>query len=158
MVLVPRPRDARVRAEVALDPKQRAAVELAPDRSLLVLGEAGYGKTTVAIHRLAHLFHAARGPFRAAVIVPSEGLARMIQPMLVRLGVDVNVQTYDRWARRQARRAFADVPRRESKDASAAVVRVKRERALAVAIAEIAGRDPGVRDDDRDAKRVRSKA
>jgi hypothetical protein len=38
------------------------------------------------------------------------------------------------------------------------VIRVKRDRALALAVAEIAARDPGIRDDDTDAAPVRSRA
>src|SRR5262245_40642984 len=121
-VLEPRPRAARRRprslADVKLDADERAAVTLARDRSLLVLGEAGYGKTTVAIHRLAHLYRTSPRPFRAAVIVPALGLARLLQPLLVRLGVDIEVTLYERWARRLARRAFVDLPRRESEGAS----------------------------------------
>jgi DNA helicase IV len=41
--------------DVTLDPAQRSAVELPGERSVLVLGEAGHGKTTVALHRLARL-------------------------------------------------------------------------------------------------------
>jgi hypothetical protein len=101
-VFVPRPRAARRRAaslvDVTLDAAQRDAVALPPGRALLVLGEAGHGKTTVALHRLARLWHASSRSLRAAVIVPTEGLTRLLQPLLRALGVDVEVVTYDRCA------------------------------------------------------------
>jgi DNA helicase II / ATP-dependent DNA helicase PcrA len=103
--------------EVVLDPVQRRAVELPGARSLLILGEAGFGKTTVALHRVAELrarAHAraaeepdaaakvpiganprldgarsdgARSNFRALVLVPTRGLRRLLAALLERLGV-----------------------------------------------------------------------
>jgi DNA helicase-2/ATP-dependent DNA helicase PcrA len=164
-LLSPRPHAERRRAhsllDVTLDPAQRAAVALPAGRALLVLGEAGHGKTTVALHRLAHLWRAARAshePLRAAVIVPTEGLARLVQPLLRRLGVDVEARTYDRWAATQARRAFRDVPRRESESTPPSVARVKRDPAVRTGLAELARHPPGRIDDDVDAPRVRSRA
>jgi DNA helicase-2/ATP-dependent DNA helicase PcrA len=46
----------------------------------------------------------------------------------------VEVDVYERWARAQARRAFPDLPARESQDATAGVIRVKRDPALRMAI------------------------
>jgi hypothetical protein len=137
--------------DVTLDPAQARAVTLLPGRALLVLGEAGHGKTTVALHRLAHLYREARGRFRAAVIVPAEGLKGLLQPLVTRLGADVNVRLYDAWARAQGRRAFPDAPRRASRDATAGVIRLKRHAEVRFAIAEIAKGPPGVADDDADA-------
>jgi DNA helicase II / ATP-dependent DNA helicase PcrA len=148
-------------ADVTLDPSQRAAVELPAGRALLVLGEAGHGKTTVAVHRLAHLWRVARAEkrtLRAAVVVPNEGLARLVQSLLTRLGVDVDARTYDRWARRQARRAFGDLPRRECELTPPAVARVKRDPALRGAIEGVARRPPAHIDDDPDAPPVRTRA
>jgi RecA/RadA recombinase len=133
--------------DVSLDAAQRRVVELPRGRAALVLGEAGHGKTTVAIHRLARL--AKEDPaLRAVVVVPGEGLRRLIERALVRLGVDAPVVTFDRFARAQARRAFPDLPRRESVDATAATIRLKRDPALRVAVDAIAARDATVIDDD----------
>jgi DNA helicase-2/ATP-dependent DNA helicase PcrA len=59
-VVSPRPPGARKRPrsliDVDLDPAQRGAAERAPGGAMLILGEAGHGKTTVALHRLAHLY------------------------------------------------------------------------------------------------------
>jgi DNA helicase-2/ATP-dependent DNA helicase PcrA len=120
--------------EVELDPVQRHAVELTHDRSLLVLGEAGFGKTTVALHRVAHLraeATAAKRPFSALVLVPTRGLRRLVVALLERLGVrDVEVRTFHRWIARQARRVFTDLPARDSETAPLAVARIKRHPAL----------------------------
>jgi DNA helicase IV len=166
----PRPPAARKRVHLTLDDlddTQRAAVRVPRGNATLVLGEAGHGKTTVAVHRLAHLLaertradRANEKPtdVRAAFVVPNEGLARLVQSILRRLGVDLDVRTYDAWAAKQARRAFHDVPRRESELTPAQVSAFKRSPALDAAIAEIASRDPSLVDDDRDAPRVRSRA
>ncbi len=128
----------------ALDADQRRAVDLPASRALLALGEAGCGKTTVALHRAAELNRRATRegrPFRALVVVPVEGLRRLSESLLARLGApDVEVRVFDRWAAVQARRAFPGIPRRESRDAPPAVVRLKRHPALREAIAAVAAR------------------
>jgi hypothetical protein len=145
VALRPRPQAARRRAtsliDVRLDPAQRGAVTLPPGRSLLVLGEAGHGKTTVALHRIAHLWRQMPAP-RACVIVPTEGLARWLRPLLPRLGADVDVLPYDRWAADQARRAFRGLPDREGEDGTPAVARMKRHPGVGRILDEIALR-PG---------------
>src|SRR5207245_8358403 len=54
--LLPRPHGQRARpaspVDVELDAAQRAVVELPPRETVLILGEVGCGKTTVAVHRL----------------------------------------------------------------------------------------------------------
>ncbi len=138
--------------DVTLDPAQRAAIELEAGRPLLVLGEAGHGKTTVLLHRVARLWQRERAALRAAVLVPSEGLARLIAPLLGRLGADVDVLTFDAFAARQARKAFKRLPK-ENDGAPAAVMRLKRCAELAEALAVLARREPGMIDDDRDGSR-----
>ncbi len=125
---------------------------------MLVLGEAGHGKTTVALHRLAHLYRTAKGRFRAVFLVPSEGLRRLLQPLVTWLGADVAVMTYDAWATRQARRAFGDLPKRRARGATAGVVRMKRDPALRPLLEVMATRPPGVIDDDFDAPPPKTKA
>ena len=109
-------------------------------RSLLVLGEAGHGKTTVALHRVAHLWRTAPGTVRACGIVPTEGLERLLQPLLRKLGADIEVLAYEKWAAAQAREAFRELPRRESEDATPGVGRLKRHPALRVVLDDIARR------------------
>jgi len=119
-----RPEAARLRssspADVILDAAQRRVVELPAGKAVLLLGEAGFGKTTVALHRLARLRQLAGPGLRAAVIVPTEGLRRLSAALLERMGVSgVGVWLFDRWAGVEARRAFRKLPERESQDASA---------------------------------------
>jgi hypothetical protein len=79
-----------------------------------------------------------------------------MQPLLRRLGVDVEVVTYDRWAAGQARRAFRGLPR-ESESTPPSVMRIKRDPALRIALQEIAMREPGRIDDDIDAPTRRTR-
>lgn len=129
---------------VQLDPSQRRAAELPSSESLLVLGEAGYGKTTVALHRLAFLKRQARRsnrPFQAAVIVPTEGLRRLAESMLERLRVeDAKVEIFDEWILEQAHKLFDEVPERTSEDTGATVIRFKRHPALRTVLPELAAR------------------
>ena len=104
-------RGARADVTALLDPDQYAAVSAPPERPLLVLGSAGSGKTTVALHRLARI--AAAEPVRfplaeASVVVPEEGLARLSRRLLEPFGVGPeHVKTADAWASGLARRVFA---------------------------------------------------
>jgi hypothetical protein len=148
----------RTLIDVELDPAQKDAVVLPSDRSVLLLGEAGHGKTTVALHRLRHLTESASGSFRAAVIVPTEGLRRLIQPLLRRLGVDIEARLYDEWAKEQAEASFPDIPDVESQNATAGVIRIKRDPALRTVLARLAKRRAGRANDDKEAPRVPSKA
>ncbi len=153
--LSPRPPSLRALADAALelrlDDVQRRAVELPLGRDLLILGEAGCGKTTVALHRLAHLRKRSARPLRTAVIVPTEGLRRLIEQLLARLGAgDVEVALYDAWAGRQARRTFADVPARESAGAPGGCVQLKRDPAVRQALKELAARPMAVPDEDEE--------
>ncbi len=157
-----RTRDARGRAsslvDVDLTPAQRAIVELPRGVNALVLGEAGHGKTTVALHRLAALMRRGHASSSVAFIVPTEGLAILLRPLLRRLGVDVDVTTYDVFARRQARHAFRDIPRRESEDPPASVVAWKRHPALRAALEVLAKRPVGTIDDESETRARSSRA
>ncbi|MDC0716386.1 ATP-binding domain-containing protein [Nannocystis bainbridge] len=152
--IAPRPPAQRSRplspARVELDPHQRAAVELAAERSLLVLGEAGFGKTTVALHRLAFLAraaHDARRPFRALMLVPTPGLQRLAVRMLADLGVArVHVDTFERWVTAQARRLFPQLPRRLSEAAGPGVRTFKRHPALRTVLPQIVVGTAAMRD------------
>nr|MDQ3037402.1 ATP-binding domain-containing protein [Myxococcota bacterium] len=116
-----------------LDAEQHAAIAAPADRGLLVIGSAGSGKTTVALHRLARLH--ARDPLRVPlertrVIVPEVGLAKLSRRLLGPLGMpDAQVSTLDDWALELARRTFGGVPR-IGDETPAIVVRLKRHPAL----------------------------
>jgi superfamily I DNA/RNA helicase len=152
--LHPRPKSVREHdhtlVDVDLDAAQKRVVTLPRGRSALVLGEAGHGKTTVALHRLAHLVRGAKRGYKAVIVVPTEALVALLEPLTVKLGVDVPVLTFDKFAAKQARRAFPDLPKKESRDATAAVVHLKRDPALRVALTELARRPPGRVDDERE--------
>lgn len=123
-----------------LDPHQREIAGLPAGQAVLVLGEAGYGKTTVALHRALELSRARKGPGLASlVIVPTEGLRRLTELALDRFEAkDIEVQTFDAWVESQARAVFDDLPRRTSQHGPAVVSRLKRHPALAAAIEAVA--------------------
>lgn len=117
--------------EVTLDPAQQRVVDLPRQRHVLLLGEAGFGKTTVALHRLVALKERHGRGFQGAVLVPTEGLRRLTEMMLERRGVEgIEVWTFDAWARDRARKAFRGLPSQESVDATSRVLQLKRHGAL----------------------------
>lgn len=129
--------------EVQLDPAQQAIVDLPSSLPVLILGEAGFGKTTVALHRLIKLQREGGPDFRAAVIVPTAGLRILTEMMLERRGVqNVEVWVYDQWAERVARGAFPDLPARIGMSQHAGVMRLKRHGALRPVLAEYVKEKP----------------
>ncbi|WP_437808422.1 ATP-binding domain-containing protein [Sorangium sp. So ce1078] len=116
-----------------LDADQYAAVCAPPEQPLLVLGSAGSGKTTVALHRLARI--AARDPARyplaaMSVVVPEEGLARLSRRLLSPLGAgEAQVKTLDAWSSATAREVFGQ-PIALCADPPALVSSLKRHPAL----------------------------
>ena len=93
-----------------LDTEQYAAVMAPDERPLLVLGSAGSGKTTVALHRMARIAASdtAAWPLaRSRVVVPEEGLARLSRRLLAPFGIDAaRVQTTGAWLTELAGNAF----------------------------------------------------
>ena len=91
-------------------PNSSQALQAEADQPLLVLGSAGSGKTTVALHRLAKItfdLRAASTPSKMKVIVPEEGLARLSRRLLAPLELrNVSVETLDAWAYATACTAF----------------------------------------------------
>ena len=137
---------ARRATSFELDEDQQRIVELPRQRHVLILGEAGFGKTTVALHRLLALWRKAGRSFTAAVIVPTEGLRQLVVRLIERApGCEdgIEVWKYERFAQMQARRAFRGLPRRESVNTSAATISLKRNPSLRPLLERIARAFPG---------------
>jgi DNA helicase IV len=129
-----RERPERPDITALLDPVQFEAVNTTAGRALLVLGSAGSGKTTVALHRLAHLAFdnpARFPPGRMRVIVPEEGLARLSRRLLAPLTLgNVAADTLEAWLYRAACAAFDVKHIKMSPDTPSLVSRLKQHPAL----------------------------
>jgi DNA helicase IV len=117
-----------------LDAEQYEAVAAAPETPLLVLGSAGSGKTTVALHRLARITFEDPRRFPASrlqVVVPEIGLARLAGRLLAPLGLEkAQVRTVDAWARGAFQSAFGQPPPRLTEETPPLVAGLKRHPAL----------------------------
>ncbi len=134
--------------DVTLDPVQREAAAAAPGEPMLITGEAGAGKTTVALARLVNLARLVPD-FRGVYVAPTESLARFVALALERASVDgIEVTSFDGLATRLARRVFRRLPRRVATDAPAGVIRLKRHDALAAALPRFVDTRPGVEEDE----------
>ena len=126
------------RISALLDRRQIALLGRDPGEPLLILGAAGCGKTTVALHRVATLsarYPERFEPERSLVVVPEPGLRRLSLRLLADLGLSgVPVRTFDAWIRGEARRVFPWLPARESPDPPFAVSRFKRHPAMLKAL------------------------
>jgi len=135
----------------ALDPEQQAAVDLPADTSLVLDGEAGVGKTLVALFRIASLERRARAAsrrFRPLVLVPTEGLRRLVRILADRLEIaKLEIAVIDTWLIERARAAFPGLPKRTSEDASAQVIALKRHPAVRVVLDDFIGWKPPKTDD-----------
>ena len=135
-----------------LDPVQQRAVDLPRGTSLVVDGEAGVGKTLVALYRVASLERRARARgrrFRALVLVPTEGLRRLCRLIAERLEIaHLELAVADDWLLARAHRAFPGLPKRTSEGATAQVIALKRHPAVRAALAEFVGWKPP-KDDDK---------
>ena len=140
---------------VVLDPEQQAAVDLPADTSLVLDGEAGVGKTLVGLYRVAALAWRAEARSRrcrALVLVPTEGLRRLVRVLADRLGIGkLEIALVDDWLFERAQRAFQGLPRRRSEGQTAAVIALKRHPAVRAVLGDFAGWTPprGVERDDK---------
>ncbi|HMG23983.1 MAG TPA: hypothetical protein VK607_21760, partial [Kofleriaceae bacterium] len=134
-----------------LDPDQQAAVDLPADTSLVLDGEAGVGKTLVALFRIASLARRAHGAsrrFRALVLVPTEGLRRLVRILADRLEIPrLEIAMLEPWLIERAYAAFPGLPKRTSEDAGAQVIALKRHPAVRVALDDFLGWKPPKTDD-----------
>ncbi len=144
-----RGRVAAAEVTALLDADQYAAVTAPADQPLLVVGSAGSGKTTVALHRLARIAFAEPRkypPSRIAVVVPEVGLARLSARLLEPRGHGkLAVRTLDQWARGAFQSAFNTPPPRLCAEPPALVMSFKRHPALHAALGRrlhVAGKVP----------------
>ncbi|MCW5805112.1 MAG: hypothetical protein KIT31_22260, partial [Deltaproteobacteria bacterium] len=142
-------------ALVTLDPEQQRAVDLPADTSLVVDGEAGVGKTLVALYRAASLARRARERgrgHRTLVLVPTEGLRRLARLLVERLGIPrVEIAVTDAWLLERVRAAFPGLPARTSASAAAQVIAAKRHPAVRAVLGDLVGWRPprGVERDEK---------
>ena len=106
-------------AKEGLNPAMQVAFKGGAVTGLLVvglglLGVAGSGKTTVALHRIAYLAYQDPKRFRPRnmiVVVFNEGLVSYISKVLPALGVKgVTVTTFSRWSREVRRKHVRGLP------------------------------------------------
>jgi len=135
-----------------LDPEQQRAVDLPGDTSLVVDGEAGVGKTLVALYRIAELHRRAEAKskrFRALALVPTEGLRRLCRLIADRLALPkLEIEVFDDWLVARARQAFQGLPKRLGEGAGAQVIALKRHPALREVLDDFIGWKPP-KDDDK---------
>jgi DNA helicase-2/ATP-dependent DNA helicase PcrA len=117
-----------------LDPEQYDILNREDQGALLILGGAGSGKTTIALHRMALLSYKRPRFYQQRemqVVVPEQGLVRLTQRLLAGLGLDnVNVATFDLWVTDQGRHILKGLPRRLYDWTPSQVVLIKRHAAM----------------------------
>jgi DNA helicase-2/ATP-dependent DNA helicase PcrA len=123
-----------------LDQNQYAVLSSHEDDPVLVLGGAGSGKTTVALHRLATLNFRDRDRFaqhKMAVIVPDEGLVRLSRKLLDSLGLHrVLVSSFDKFFMERVYQIVRKLPRKIYDSPPGLVTSFKRHPALRIVLKE----------------------
>lgn len=111
-----------------LDKDQFSIINNLSRRPLLLIGGAGSGKTTVALHRIATLCKKKKAHANSVlVVVPHEGLVRLSRDLLFQIGLrKVRVRTNDDWFSDQCRRLFPDLSKRVVESTPLAVSMLKR--------------------------------
>lgn len=139
-------RSLRADITALLDTEQFEALSTPASKPLLVLGSAGSGKTTVALHRLAQLAFDDPQRFPPSgirVVVPEEGLARLSRRLLAPLGLEkVRVETLDSWLHRTALAVFGVKTIKMCAEPPALVAKLKRHPALHDLLVEAVGKVP----------------
>ena len=115
-----------------LDKKQFSLLSKDDQSSLLVIGGAGSGKTTVALHRLAGLCYRKKyAPSSMLSIVPHRGLVRLSRNLLSNIGLNrVKVTTGKDWFKNQAWNIISDLPKKVCEFTPPGVSLLKRHRSI----------------------------
>lgn len=121
-----------------LDPEQYEILNRDDEGALLILGGAGSGKTTVALHRMALLAFRRPRHYTAKamkVVVPEQGLVRLTERLLGGLGLEmVSVETFDSWVADEGRHILKGLPKRIYAWTPSSVVFIKRHPAMLSAV------------------------
>lgn len=117
-----------------LDREQFEILSRESEGALLILGGAGSGKTTVALHRMALLAYQRPSFYlqkNMSVIVPEMGLVRLTERLLFGLGLErVSVRTFEDWVGNQAKHILKGLPHRLYHETSLNVMLMKRHPAM----------------------------
>lgn len=115
-----------------LDKDQYKLINTNDKRSILVTGGAGSGKTTVALHRIGSLCYKHKyAPSLILVVVPERGLVRLSRKLLKNLGLSsVKVTTNSDWIKKEAKRLFKNIPKKESMNTPTGVSILKKHKSL----------------------------
>ena len=132
-----------------IDPRQFDLVTARNTGVVVIQGGAGSGKTTVGLHRLAHLAYAFPDKFppaRMMVVTYGAALAAYIGEVLPSLGIKgVRVLTFANWAEKELRAAVPWLRAEVVDEAPAIVRRVKSQPALLHELERRAAAHPGKR-------------
>lgn len=121
-----------------LDKEQYAILSKSTGTSLLILGGAGSGKTTVALHRMALLHYKNNkkyNPSTMRVVVPEHGLVRLTERLLLGLGLGgTKVFTYDHWIADEGQHILKGLPKRLCEYTPPAAIKIKRHPSMAKSV------------------------
>lgn len=111
-----------------MDPHQYSLLKKDVNQPLVIVGGAGSGKTTVALHRVAHLCHEGHHhPGDILIIVPHKGLIRLARNLLNKIKITaVDIKTCTHWIEDQARKLYPGLPQKVCVDTPLEVVQIKR--------------------------------
>jgi DNA helicase-2/ATP-dependent DNA helicase PcrA len=117
-----------------IDPRQFELITARGAGVVVIQGGAGSGKTTIGLHRIAYLAHAARehfAPKKTLVVTFGSALAAYISQVLPALGVPgVPVVTFPAWAEKELRRCIPWLHVPITDDAPPVVGRLKNHPAI----------------------------